>query len=120
MIGAGVTHSKELEKYLKTKIERMGHMLVAPAAPPSTPLPLRRGARLRQHNSQLQNKKVHSKLKNEHRNAEDNLAESTASIIKTDEESINCDAGAECEDCKRQEMEDGYFADETYGEDMFG
>ncbi|KAK9899853.1 hypothetical protein P389DRAFT_207465 [Cystobasidium minutum MCA 4210] len=116
MIGAGVTHSKELEKYLKTKIERMGHMLVAPAAPPSTPLPLRRGARVRQHKGQSKLKDGHSGEQSQSKD----LGESTASIIKTDEESIKCDAGAECEDCKRQEMEDGYFADETYGEDMFG
>jgi GTP cyclohydrolase II len=38
MIGAGTTHSKELEKYLKTKVERMGHLLVVPNAPPSTPI----------------------------------------------------------------------------------
>lgn len=35
MIGAGMTRSAELEKYLRTKIERMGHMLEAPSAAPS-------------------------------------------------------------------------------------
>lgn len=125
MIGAGVTHSKELEKYLKTKIERMGHMLIAPAAPPSTPLPLRRGARIRSSHAHPKNAiSTESKLKNEQQyddGDEDRLA---GSIIKTDEESIKCDQGAECEDCQRQrlrqEEQDGYFADEIHGEDMFG
>lgn len=30
MIGAGVTHGPELEKYLRTKVERMGHMIDIP------------------------------------------------------------------------------------------
>ncbi|GAA5954064.1 hypothetical protein JCM21900_005395 [Sporobolomyces salmonicolor] len=34
MIGASTTRSPELEKYLRTKIERMGHMLTAPDQPP--------------------------------------------------------------------------------------
>ncbi|GAA5858345.1 hypothetical protein JCM8547_004659 [Rhodosporidiobolus lusitaniae] len=33
MIGASTTASPELEKYLRTKIERMGHMLTAPGTP---------------------------------------------------------------------------------------
>ena len=38
MIGGSVTRSAELDKYLKTKIERMGHMLsyVPPSTPPSS------------------------------------------------------------------------------------
>ncbi|ORY90279.1 GTP cyclohydrolase II-domain-containing protein [Leucosporidium creatinivorum] len=36
MIGASVTRSAELEKYLRTKIERMGHMLEAPTTPIDT------------------------------------------------------------------------------------
>lgn len=40
MIGGGTTHSVELERYLKTKIERMGHMLAVPSTPPSTPTAL--------------------------------------------------------------------------------
>lgn len=36
MIGASVTRSAELEKYLRTKIERMGHMLEAPTTPLET------------------------------------------------------------------------------------
>jgi GTP cyclohydrolase II len=35
MIGASTTASPELEKYLRTKIERMGHMLTAPAPTPT-------------------------------------------------------------------------------------
>ncbi|KAM0750765.1 hypothetical protein T439DRAFT_325824 [Meredithblackwellia eburnea MCA 4105] len=38
MIGAGVTRSAELEKYLRTKIERMGHMLDIPPTPPAPPV----------------------------------------------------------------------------------
>lgn len=30
LIGAGAAHGEELEKYLRTKIDRMGHMLTAP------------------------------------------------------------------------------------------
>ncbi|GAA6010239.1 hypothetical protein JCM10207_005682 [Rhodosporidiobolus poonsookiae] len=37
MIGASTTASPELEKYLRTKIERMGHMLSAPGSAASTP-----------------------------------------------------------------------------------
>ena len=36
MIGRSTTASPELEKYLRTKIERMGHMLVAPPSSSST------------------------------------------------------------------------------------
>ena len=37
MIGAGTTQSAELDRYLRTKIERMGHLLVVPNPPPNTP-----------------------------------------------------------------------------------
>ncbi|KAK0529122.1 GTP cyclohydrolase II [Tilletia horrida] len=36
MIGADVTRSAELEKYLRTKVERMGHMLDLPSHPSSS------------------------------------------------------------------------------------
>jgi GTP cyclohydrolase II len=36
LIGGGVTHGVELERYLRTKVERMGHMLNLPPTP-STP-----------------------------------------------------------------------------------
>ncbi|GAA5923742.1 GTP cyclohydrolase II [Sporobolomyces koalae] len=39
MIGQSTTASPELEKYLRTKIERMGHMLVAPPPTPSSESP---------------------------------------------------------------------------------
>ena len=35
MIGGSTTRSAELDKYLRTKVERMGHML-APPTPPSS------------------------------------------------------------------------------------
>ncbi|GAA6041010.1 hypothetical protein JCM8097_000540 [Rhodosporidiobolus ruineniae] len=40
MIGASATASPELEKYLRTKIERMGHMLTAPSSTVGTPTPV--------------------------------------------------------------------------------
>ena len=36
MIGASVTRSAELDKYLRTKVERMGHLLDVPATPPAS------------------------------------------------------------------------------------
>lgn len=36
MIGGSVTRSAELDKYLRTKIERMGHLLDLPSTPPSS------------------------------------------------------------------------------------
>lgn len=100
MIGAGVTHSKELEKYLKTKIERMGHLLIVPHTPPSTPLPLQRNSRIR-HKHQERS----SKLKNENQDMDNNdekLSDSITSLPKTDEESHS------------------YFDSELHSEDMFG
>lgn len=44
MIGRSTTASPELEKYLRTKIERMGHMLVAPTDSASTSKSGRRSA----------------------------------------------------------------------------
>jgi GTP cyclohydrolase II len=38
MIGGSTTESSELEKYLRTKVERMGHMLAVPPSAPATPL----------------------------------------------------------------------------------
>ena len=32
LIGAGAAHGEELEKYLRTKVDRMGHMLLVPSA----------------------------------------------------------------------------------------
>lgn len=135
MIGAGITHSKELEKYLKTKIERMGHMLVAPATPPSTPLPLQRGSRIRSSSHQQHNsKKTNSSSRLKHESKENSattaaaqMGDSITSLPKTDEESIKCDVGEEeCEDCWRQNEEDrmrirrDYFDTEIHSEDMFG
>jgi len=33
LIGAGAAHGEELEKYLRTKVDRMGHMLTLPPSP---------------------------------------------------------------------------------------
>lgn len=49
MIGGSTTRSAELDKYLKTKIERMGHLLSLPATPLTPPssrseTPARRGS----------------------------------------------------------------------------
>lgn len=86
MIGAGTTHSVELEKYLKTKIERMGHMLVVPNTPPSTPL--ERAVR----------KKPKPKKGGKRRS---NLQDSVLSIMKTDEESVRC-ADKGCRECTEE------------------
>lgn len=126
MIGAGVTHSKELEKYLKTKIERMGHMLVAPATPPSTPLPLQRGSRIRsqhQHSKKSHSTTTTSKLKHEDR--EDAATNADTTKLSKINGGNGTPAPEECEDCREDEEERlrrirrGYFDTEIHSEDMF-
>lgn len=93
MIGSGTTDSSELSKYLRTKIERMGHMLdlpsdaFAPSTQPSTPEPFT-GSDMpfprRPHLSKPRSKKPVD------------LADSLTDLA-TDPEPITCDAG--CADC---------------------
>lgn len=73
MIGAGDTQSPELERYLRTKVDRMGHIL----DPPSAPAPdLRHEAVLR-----AASKPHRPKLQ---------MADSIASLAETDIEGVDC------------------------------
>lgn len=125
MIGAGTTHSVELERYLKTKIERMGHMLAVPNTPPSTPEPLRRSRKknkaptttltqTRQDRSAteaVQSSQQHPEdarkppfLKDRKKIGKSRLEDSMVSILHTDPESINCE---DCSECGREEHASG-------------
>lgn len=80
MIGASTTRSAELDKYLRTKIERMGHLLDMPATPPST----RAGTPQRRHRSKMAPSV-----------AKVSLMSSAASLV-TDEGSVDCGSGCGC------------------------
>lgn len=75
MIGASVTRSAELDKYLRTKVERMGHLLAVPPTPPASRADSRAGGRKHRHSA---------------------LADSVVSV-RTDEGSLECGSG--CEQC---------------------
>lgn len=83
MIGASVTRSAELDKYLRTKVERMGHLLDLPPTPPraDSPIATRRAAKERR-----------ARAEGEHHP----LASSVFSLA-TDEGSVGCESGSE--DC---------------------
>lgn len=80
MIGASTTRSAELDKYLRTKIERMGHLLDMPATPPST----RTGTPQHRHRP----KKVPAVAKVS--------MMSSVTSPRTDEGSLECGSGCEC------------------------
>ncbi|KAK4705361.1 1-phosphatidylinositol-4-phosphate 5-kinase, partial [Phenoliferia sp. Uapishka_3] len=82
MIGASVTRSAELDKYLRTKVERMGHLLNVPPTPPSSGAASPVGRRVRR-----ERKEGHRKHP---------LEKSVASLM-TDEGSIECGSG--CDEC---------------------
>lgn len=90
MIGASTTRSTELDKYLRTKVERMGHLLAVPSAPVLSPV-LRSQRKAR-------------------RAAQESLASSVGSLL-TDEGSVGCGSGCEvCTDGSNSAIE---YAPET-------
>lgn len=107
MIGSGTTHSVELEKYLKTKIERMGHMLQVPSTPPSTPMGApshgpagrrRRSARTAK-SSELAAAGAGKRAGQSPPGSEgERLDGSVQSFLKTDEEEVRC-GDDDCGEC---------------------
>lgn len=92
MIGAGSTDSAELDKYLKTKVQRMGHMLALPSpfTQPSTPVheipqPILEGKR----------RKLKSKRKEPSSLIKQNMQDSIGNLV-TDTESLKCSDDCEC------------------------
>ena len=96
MIGAGTTHSVELEKYLKTKIERMGHMLVVPNTPPSTPLAMKRRDKQKKNSRSGLSKEAGGPTKDRKKG---NMQDSVQSLMKTDEEEMRC-GDDNCKECE--------------------
>ncbi|KAL8286627.1 hypothetical protein RQP46_004155 [Phenoliferia psychrophenolica] len=80
MIGGSTTRSAELDKYLRTKIERMGHMLDAPSTPPTS----------RAESPARRSRKAHR--------AEVEETPLTSSVVSLESEgSVECGSG--CEEC---------------------
>ena len=105
MIGSGTTHSVELEKYLKTKIERMGHMLQVPSTPPSTPMGApshgpagrkRRSARTAKSSGLAAT--AGKRAGQSPPGSEGGMDGSVQSILKTDEEEVRC-GDDDCGEC---------------------
>lgn len=93
MIGAGLTDSAELDKYLKTKVQRMGHMLALPSpfTQPSTPV-----SEIPQPNM-LEGKRRKLKTKKKEPSAliKQNMQDSIGNLV-TDTESLKCSDDCEC------------------------
>ena len=84
MIGAGDTQSPELERYLRTKVARMGHILDLPSSEASSASDLRHDAIMRSA-ARPQRPKL-------------TMADSVASLAETDPEGVDCGcAGSDCE-----------------------
>lgn len=102
MIGASVTRSAELEKYLRTKIERMGHMLEAPTTPIETA-----SAPASRSESPAAPPKRHRKPKISRTASAASavpagkphpLASSVVSVAAEEQAAVDCGSG--CEECK--------------------
>ena len=98
MIGAGTTHSVELEKYLKTKIERMGHLLAVPSAPPSTPEPRLRQKRRKEKKSSAIAACAPELEESQTLHRDRGMEESVTSLYQTDPESVKC-GEEDCAEC---------------------
>ncbi|KAK4050415.1 GTP cyclohydrolase II [Microbotryomycetes sp. JL201] len=88
MIGAATTKSPELEKYLRTKIERMGHMLEAPSASDAAQHALKQSKKSKRPGAHRQRT-----LSEPHP-----LSSSVVSIAET-ETSSSIECGSNCEQC---------------------
>ena len=90
MIGAGSTKSPELEKYLKTKVEKMGHLLTPPLSQATSLTDLK-------HSTVKTSKKKRNPLAVDRRPVKAlAMEESIASLIHTDPESVDCEDGCDC------------------------
>ncbi|KAK4049629.1 GTP cyclohydrolase II [Microbotryomycetes sp. JL221] len=92
MIGAATTKSPELEKYLRTKIERMGHMLEAPKTLTTSVAPV-----VKQHKKSKPATRP-DMLRRRTTSEPHPLSSSVVSIAETDQGSVEC--GSECEECQ--------------------
>lgn len=101
MIGASTTHSKELEKYLRTKVERMGHLLDLPTTPPSSrsDSPGNHSYPHHHHNHHEHGRRGAVKKELEREKEEESLVSSVASLKSQASDGSGVDCGTGCKDC---------------------
>ena len=107
MVGASTTRSPELEKYLRTKIERMGHLIDAPSMQAAAAALSGGGERKKKNRDEAQAASA-SRASARRRPAPhphaSTLAGSVASLAATDEASLVC-GDDDCSDCRQQEQQ---------------
>jgi len=96
MIGAGLTDSAELDKYLKTKVQRMGHMLALPSpfTQPSTPV------------NEIDEPRMIARKKPKKNSLLKKTMQDSISSLITDTESLKCSSGCDCGDSSHASAEE--------------